>query len=145
MGHWVDHLNKRIKGRVDEPNMTPETLVKVTPALGHVQHMAEQVFADIGVTTNQHHAKLQQTKDIEILVLHLKNVKIFQFSFDRSSEHTVTDLYRHGLYQLAGPSGGHAKHLVRHKLCLRTQHGIDMDTYQNTSGAENILDDDEFI
>ena len=32
----VEHLNERIKDCVNEPNVTPETLAKVTPALGHV-------------------------------------------------------------------------------------------------------------
>jgi hypothetical protein len=134
----VEHLNERVKDRVDEPNITPETLAKVTPALGHVRYAAEQLFADMGVDAiNQHHANVRQQKDIEILVGHLNKANIFRFSLDRQSEHAVIDVYRHRLYQLAGPSGSHAKHLSRHKLRLRTRHGLNSDTYQNTGTTDS--------
>jgi hypothetical protein len=31
-----EHLNLKVKGRTDEPNMTPEVLTNINPALGHV-------------------------------------------------------------------------------------------------------------
>ena len=39
-------------------------------------------------------------------------------------EHTVVDLYRTGLHKLTGRNGGHAKHLARNILCLRTRANI---------------------
>jgi len=65
---------------------------------------------------------------------------------DRYSEHAVVDLYRHGLYRLGGTTGGHAKHLARHKLRLRTRHGTVTDTYQNAGNNSegSWLDEEEF-
>jgi hypothetical protein len=134
----VEHLNERVKDRVDELNVTPETLAKVTPALGHVQHAVEQLFTDVGVDEiNQHHVNVRQHKDIKILVGHLNKANIFHFALDRQSNHSVLDLYRYGLYRLAGTSGGHSKHLSRHKLQLQTQHGMGSDTYQNPGGTDS--------
>ncbi|KAK7025885.1 hypothetical protein R3P38DRAFT_3316432 [Favolaschia claudopus] len=51
---------------------------------------------------------------------HLIKSSIFDFSKDKKSEHLVVDLFQTGLHRLAGPQGGHAKHLDRHSLrrCL---------------------------
>jgi hypothetical protein len=111
------HLNLKVKGRTDEPNMTPEVLANMTPALGHVPRTTEQLYMDIGVEEiNQHHSHVRQTKDIEILVQHFIKVNIFCFALDQPSEHAVVDLYRNGLHRLGGMAGGYAKHLMRHKL-----------------------------
>jgi hypothetical protein len=139
-----EHLNLKVKGRTDEPNMTPEVLAKITPALGHVRRTTEQLYTDIGVEEmNQYHAHVRQTKDIEILVQHFIKANIFHFALDRPSEHVVVDLYRDGLHRLGGTAGGHAKHLMRHKLRLRTRHGTATDTYQNVGNMERLLDDEE--
>jgi hypothetical protein len=49
------------------------------------------------------------------------------------------------VYHLGGTTGGHAKHLVRHKLRLRTQHGTVTDTYQNVGNASEGSYEEEFL
>ncbi|KAJ7854783.1 hypothetical protein B0H13DRAFT_2254728 [Mycena leptocephala] len=79
------------------------------------RELTEQIFEDLGVNDeDQHHAHVRQRKDVALLLDHLCTSKIFDFSQDKSSNHTVIDLYRIGLHRLAGPDGGHAKHLRRH-------------------------------
>jgi len=79
----VNTLTKELRIVLMSQIITPETLAKVTPALGHVRHAAEQLFADVGVDAiNQHHANVCQQKDIEILVGHLNKANIFRFSLD---------------------------------------------------------------
>ncbi|KAJ7768449.1 hypothetical protein B0H16DRAFT_1661174 [Mycena metata] len=89
----VEQFNKTIKSHAHGPRL----LEKITLAIGHVQHLTEQIFEDLGVNDeDQHHAHVQQHKD------------------DKSLNHNVIDLYRTGLQRLAGPNGGHAKHLHHH-------------------------------
>ncbi|KAF7968891.1 hypothetical protein HWV62_28926 [Athelia sp. TMB] len=138
-----EHLNEKIKGRTHEPNITPATLAKITPALGHARHLTDRLYQEVGAeAVNQHHAHVRQTKDVEILVAHFKKANVFNFAHDSTSKHTVTDLYRHGLFRLAGPSGGHAKHLARHKLRLRTRHGNSNDTFPSHA---SFLDEEEAL
>lgn len=100
---------------------------KITPAIGYVQELTEQIFEDLGVNDeDQHHAHVRQHKDVILLLEHLCKHKIFDFSQDKVSDHTVVDLYRTGLHRLAGPEGGHAKHLRRHILRSRTRHVNEM-------------------
>jgi hypothetical protein len=119
----VEHLNDKVKARGHGPNATPELLEKVTPALGHVHILTEQLYEELGVEQqNQVHSEVAQHKDVEILVKHLTKHKVFDFQADKLSKHAVADLYCSGCTRLAGKDGGHAKHLARHKLCLRTRH-----------------------
>jgi hypothetical protein len=137
-----EHINLKVKGKMHKPNTTPDTLANITPALGHIRHVAERLFSDIGVEAlNQHHAAVRQHKDVELLVKHLTKNKVFQFSKDQHSEHLVIDLYRHGLHSLAGKSGAHAKHLAKHKLRLRSRHGLTTDTYQSVSNNQLTAND----
>jgi hypothetical protein len=136
-----EHLNKKVKGKTDKPNVTPDTLAKITPALGHIRHVAERLFADLGVEAmNQYHAAVREHEDVELVVRHLTRSKVFQFSKDALSEHPVIDLYRQGLYSLSGKSGAHARHLAKHKLRLRSRHGLASDTYQSKHDEE-LADD----
>ncbi|KAI0314793.1 hypothetical protein OF83DRAFT_1063183 [Amylostereum chailletii] len=130
----VEHLNDKIKECAHGPNATPHLLEKVTPALGHAQDLTSRVYEELGVQDiNEHHAEVKLQKDVQILVKHLDRAKVFRWSEDQSSKHTVVDLYRNGLTRLAGKDGGHAKHLERHKLRFRTRHdgvvvdGLDSD------------------
>ncbi|KAJ7213112.1 hypothetical protein GGX14DRAFT_534293 [Mycena pura] len=117
----VEQLNKSIKSHARGANASPGLLEKITPAIGHVQELTEKMFDDLGVNDeDQHHAHVRQHKDVILLLEHLSESNIFDFSRDKSSDHTVIDLYRTGLYRLAGPDGGHAKHLRRHLLRSRT-------------------------
>ncbi|KAH7903018.1 hypothetical protein BJ138DRAFT_1021237, partial [Hygrophoropsis aurantiaca] len=76
----VEHLNGRIKARAHGTNATPASLEKATPAMGHIRHLAENMFRDMGVEEqNQHHSKVQQHKDVQILVAHFSRSKIFNF------------------------------------------------------------------
>jgi hypothetical protein len=78
---------------------------------------------DLGIEADdQHHAEVKQHKDMQLLVNHLHESKIFDFASDRLSEHAVIDLYQFGLQQLAGHDGGHAKHLACHILHFYTCH-----------------------
>ncbi|KAK7055762.1 hypothetical protein R3P38DRAFT_2498651 [Favolaschia claudopus] len=119
----VEHFNDVIKEHVKGSNATPGLLEKIVPALGHIQHLTVQMYKDVGVEdVNQHHAKVRQHKDVELLIRYFTSSNLFDFTRDKISEQTVVDLYRHGLRRLAGNTGGHAKHLARHKLRFRTRH-----------------------
>jgi hypothetical protein len=119
----VEQFNKTIKSHTSGANARPGVLEKITPALGHVQGLTKQLSLDLGIEADdQHHAEVKQHKDVQLLVDHLCQSKIFDFSSDRLSEHAVIDLYRFGLHRLAGHDGGHAKHLSRHILRFRTRH-----------------------
>ncbi|KAG6819049.1 hypothetical protein H0H93_015957 [Arthromyces matolae] len=119
----VEHLNDVIKERTHGSNATPEVLEKTTPALGHVRRLTDILFDELGVEyQNQRHAEVGQRKDIEIIVEHLTKHAIFNFEEDKLSNHAVIDLFRTGASRLAGPNGGHAKHLARHILRSRTRH-----------------------
>ena len=99
-------------------------------------------FSDIGVEAlNQHHAAVRQHNDVELMVKHLTKNKVFQFSKDQHSDHALIDLYRHGLHSLAGKSGAHAKHLAKHKLRLRSRHGLTTDTYQSIYNSQLTAND----
>ncbi|KAK7015673.1 hypothetical protein R3P38DRAFT_3321577 [Favolaschia claudopus] len=119
------HLEGDLGEHVEGSNATPALLEKIVPALGHIQNLTTQMYKDLGVEdVNQHHAKVRQHKDVEILTAHFTSSKLnlFVFTRDKISEQTVVDLYRHGLRRLSGSGGGHAKHLARHKLRFRTRH-----------------------
>lgn len=120
----VEHLNDRIKERAHGPNATPNLLEKITPAMGHVSLLTDQLFEDLGIEhQNQKHKEVSQHRDIEILVKHFIQEKIFVFAADKSSQHTVTDLYQAGCLRLAGQNGGgHINHLKRHILRYRQRH-----------------------
>jgi hypothetical protein len=123
----VEQFNKSIKSHAHGVNARPALLEKITPALGHVQNLTDQICVELGVDIeNKHHAKVRQDKDVGLLLKHLCTEGIFDFAADTSSQHAVIDLYRGGLQRLAGPEGGHAKHLRRHYLRFRTRHENDM-------------------
>lgn len=122
----VEQLNKSIKSHARGVNASPGLLEKITPAIGYVQELTEKMFDDLGVHEDQHHAHVRQHQDVILLLEHLSKSNIFDFSQDKSSNHTVIDLYRTGLHRLAGLDGGHAKHLRRHLLRSRTRHTNEM-------------------
>ncbi|KAJ7684985.1 hypothetical protein DFH06DRAFT_1313354 [Mycena polygramma] len=135
--------NQVIKSHAHGANARPGLLEKITPAIGHVQELTEQIFEDLGVNDeDQHHAHVQQHKDVILLLQHLCVTKIFDFAQDKSSDHSVIDLYRTGLHRLAGPDGGHAKHLRRHALRSRTRHTNEMPPELHTGGPETSQDED---
>jgi hypothetical protein len=126
----VERLNDAIKENTHGTNATPAYLEKITPAIGHVQHLTEHMYQDLGVEDlNQYHASVRQHKDVEILVEHLVKNRIFEWSEDKASDHLLIDLYRNGLERVA--SGGHARHLKRHALRSRTRHNTASDTFQS--------------
>ncbi|KAJ6631799.1 hypothetical protein B0H10DRAFT_1770811, partial [Mycena sp. CBHHK59/15] len=123
----VEQFNGTIKSHAHGANARPGLLEKITPAIAHIQELTEQIFDDLGVEDeDQHHAKVRQHKDVDLLLDHLCNSKIFDFSQDIVSNHSVVDLYRTGLHRLARPDGGHAKHLHCHLLRSRTRHTNEM-------------------
>ncbi|KAF8128811.1 hypothetical protein K438DRAFT_1645168 [Mycena galopus ATCC 62051] len=123
----VEQFNNSIKAHAHGVNARPALLEKITPALGHVQNLTDQICVELGVDIeNKHHADVRQDKDVGLLLKHRCAEKIFNFAADIPSEHAVIDLYRGGLQRLAGPDGGHAKHLRRHYLRFRTRHENDM-------------------
>lgn len=128
----MEHLNDRIKERAHGTNATPDMLAKITPAMGHVSQLTDQLFSDLGTEyQNQKHTHVSQHKDVEILVKHLVKKNVFEFQSDKLSEHAVIDLFRSGCIRLAGQTeGGHASHLKRHLLRLRRCHG--------TNGGSNL-------
>lgn len=120
----VEHLNGDIKSHAHGSNATPKLLEKITPAIGEAHVLTTNVFRELGVDDlNQHHAKVKQHKDIQLLVQHLRLAHTFDFAKDKVSHQTVVDLYRNGLHRLGGPDGGHAKHLARHQSRMRARHG----------------------
>ncbi|KAJ7356531.1 hypothetical protein DFH08DRAFT_688215 [Mycena albidolilacea] len=120
---WVEQFNKTIKSHAHGTNARPSLLQKITPAIGHIQELTEQIFENMGVEDeNQHHTKVSQHKDIALLLEHFCKSNIFDFTKDKTSDHTSVDLYRTGIHRLAGPDGGHVKHLRRHILRSRTRH-----------------------
>ncbi|KAF8171146.1 hypothetical protein BJ912DRAFT_860647 [Pholiota molesta] len=123
-----EHLNDDIKSHAHGVNATPDSLERCTPALGHVGKLTDQLYQDLGVEEqNQHHAKVSQHKDTEILLKHFIKARIFEFSADKISNHSVIDLFRYGRYRVAGKDGGHAKHLAQHKLRFRTRDAQSVD------------------
>ncbi|KAJ6536865.1 hypothetical protein B0H19DRAFT_962392 [Mycena capillaripes] len=124
----VEHFNDVIKEHVKGSSATPALLEKIVPALGHIQHLTMHMYKDLGVEdVNQDHSKVRQHKDVEILTGYFTSSKLFDFNNDKISQQTMVDLYRHGLRRLAGSTGGHAKHLARHKLRFRTRHNAEED------------------
>jgi hypothetical protein len=119
----VEQFNKIIKSHTHGANACPGLLEKITLAIGHIQELTEQIYEDLGVgDEDQHHSKVSQHKDVQILLKHFSKSRIFEFPFDKSSKHSVVDLYCTGLQRLAGHDGGHAKHLRRHILRSRIRH-----------------------
>jgi len=76
-----EHLNRKIKGRTNEPNVTPEVLAKVTPALGHMRHAA-----------NNCTLILESKKSINIMLMYAKR-KTLKFLFNISLKRTFSDLH----------------------------------------------------
>ncbi|KAJ7624216.1 hypothetical protein DFH06DRAFT_1087495 [Mycena polygramma] len=137
----VEQFNKIIKSHAHGANAQPGLLEKITPAIGHVQDLTTQMFEDLGVhDEDQHHAHVRQHKDVLLLLEHFCTAKIFDFAQDKLSNHTVIDLYRTGLHRLAGPEGGHSKHLRRHALRSRTRHTNEMPPGWDTS-QDVIMDE----
>ncbi|KAJ7642940.1 hypothetical protein B0H17DRAFT_1130126 [Mycena rosella] len=113
---------------------------RITPTIGHIQELTEQIFEDLGVSDeDQHHAKVKQHKEVTLLLDHLCKSKIFDFTHDKLTNHTMVDLYRTGLHRLAGSDGGHAKHLRRHVLRSRTRHFNEMPP-ENVVASQGQLD-----
>ncbi|KAF8168390.1 hypothetical protein B0H34DRAFT_645973 [Crassisporium funariophilum] len=130
----VKHLNDHIKEKAHGSNATPEVLEVITPAMGHISQFMDQLFEDLGVQLqNQHHAHVQQHCDVQLVANHLSTHHVFNFALDSPSSHSVVDLFATGLVRLSGENGGHAKHLLRHKLCLCTRHTTESAT--STSAA----------
>lgn len=135
----VEHLNGDIKAHAHGCNATPKLLEKTAPAIGNAHALVANIFRELGVDDlNQHHAKVKQHKDIQLLTEHFCSTHTFDFPNDKPSTNAVVDLYRTGLHRLGGPNGGHAKHLRRHKLRLRARHGTSSDTFPN---AETLTSD----
>ncbi|KIJ06175.1 hypothetical protein PAXINDRAFT_92403, partial [Paxillus involutus ATCC 200175] len=127
----VEHLNKRIQGRTRGPNVSTHTLEKAAPAMGHIRHLTDQIFHDMGVEDQyQSHSHVSQHKDVLILVKHLVQSEVFDFDSDKATTRKVVDLYRTGVQRLAGTKGGHARHLIRHRLRLRKRHDRASDTFR---------------
>ncbi|KAJ7257349.1 hypothetical protein C8J57DRAFT_1074436 [Mycena rebaudengoi] len=123
----VEQFNGSVKSHAHGANARPALLEKITPALGHVQELTEQMCTDLGIDhVNNYHAKVRQDKDVRLMLNHLCTEDIFNFGTDVRSQHAVIDLYRGGLPRLAGQDGGHAKHLRRHQLRSRIRHVNDM-------------------
>ncbi len=135
----VEHLNNAIKARAHGANATPKLLEKVTPAIGEVQYLVRQLFDDLEVEEiYQRHSHVKQTEDVKRLVAYMQEKQIFRWENDTALSFRVPDLLREGLERLAGPNGGHMKHLIRHKLRLRTRH-VSSDINTRISATENLL------
>jgi hypothetical protein len=119
----VEQFNKSIKSHAHGSNARPGLLEKITPAIGHIQELSENIFVDLGVfDEDQRHTDVSQHKDVILLVKDLCKSNIFDFSKDTTSDHLVVDLFQTGLQRLTGPQGGHARHLQRHLLRSRIRH-----------------------
>ena len=147
----VEHLNNNIKARAHGTNASPDLLKNVTPAIGELKGLTDQLFHDLGVeAVYQRHHHVQQTKDVEVLLAHFNRHHVFRK--DVSTDHAPVDLLRAGLQRVAGRNGGHAKHLTRHKLRLRTRHGdtaADDDIAEVAMGledsdAQSSMQEDEY-
>jgi hypothetical protein len=89
----VEGFNKKIKSHTSDANARPGVLEKITPALGHVQELIEQLSIDLGVEAEiQHHVEVRQHKDVFLVLDHLCAVTAFDFTNDTQSEHAVIDL-----------------------------------------------------
>ncbi|RXW12444.1 hypothetical protein EST38_g13409 [Candolleomyces aberdarensis] len=119
----VEHLNDRVKEHAHGSNASPAVLEKVTPAMGHVQEYTDQLLEELGVEAqNQKHAHVRQQRDVQLLVDYFSKHNVFNFNKDKSTAGNFFDLFTEGTRRLSGPTGGHAKHLARHALRLRTRH-----------------------
>ncbi|KAJ7319279.1 hypothetical protein DFH08DRAFT_1034962, partial [Mycena albidolilacea] len=120
----VEQFNKSIKSHAHGVNARPALLEKITPALGHVQNLTNQICVELDVDIEiKHHAKGPAGQGCWVTSrapLYRGNIR---FAADTPSQHAVIDLYCGCLQRLAGPAeGGHAKHLRRHYLRFRTRH-----------------------
>lgn len=135
----VEHLNNAIKARAHGPNATPKLLEKITPAIGELRQLVRQLFDDLNVEDiYERHSHVKQDEDVAKLVAHMQKAQVFKWGKDRQSAHIVPDLLRGGLHQLAGTNGGHMKHLMRHKLRLRTRHQQDNTTETNLMSEDEV-------
>ncbi|KAK6966269.1 hypothetical protein R3P38DRAFT_3338170 [Favolaschia claudopus] len=111
-----------------ERNTFKETDIRVEQfnksiKLMHMAAMQDRVYDELGVfDQDQRHRDVSQHKDVVLLLEHFSRANIFNFAKDKRSNHLVVDLFRTGLHRLAGPKGGHAKHLQRHSLRSRNRH-----------------------
>jgi hypothetical protein len=78
-----EHLNGKIKVKMEELSTTPETLEKITPAMGVSRDATDCIYSEVGVESmNAHHAKVCLDKDVLIFVDHLLAHGIFSFLTD---------------------------------------------------------------
>ncbi|KAI0703003.1 hypothetical protein BC835DRAFT_1404175 [Cytidiella melzeri] len=137
----VEHLNKSIKGRAHGANASAGLLEKVTPALGHVQQLTQQVSQQLGLDElNQQHSHVGQEKDIELLVKRFLKAKVFSFADDKKSTQVVSSLFHDRLTKLTSTNGGHARHLAQHKLRLHTCHSFTETENMLMDKLNNALD-----
>ncbi len=135
----VEHLNNAIKARAHGPNATPKLLEKITPAIGELRQLVQQLFDDLNVEgIYQRHAHVKQDEDVVKLVTYMRSKHVFLWNRDEASSHKVPDLLRDGLLKLSGRNGGHMKHLMRHKLRLRSRHELNL-AVGELSDAEALL------
>ncbi|KAJ7892482.1 hypothetical protein B0H14DRAFT_2560193 [Mycena olivaceomarginata] len=121
----VEHFNKDIKSHTSGVNARPQLLEKITPAIGYIQELTERMFQDLGVEDeNQYHAKSD----------------IFNFAWDKTSNHFVVDLYQIGLHKLAGKDGGHEQHLRHHILRSQSRHNRETPIEPNSDLPNNEQD-----
>ncbi|KAF7302967.1 hypothetical protein MKEN_01259400 [Mycena kentingensis (nom. inval.)] len=136
----VEHHNDRIKEHVKGPNASPAYLERITPALGPAHELTDELYEEMGIQSQtQRHAHVKQHKTVEIIVTHLSREHIFDFGQDREIENGAQDLYHAGLRKLAGPGGGHEKHLTRHLRELRSRPAQDEETLRLELEAEKEL------
>ncbi|KAJ6626326.1 hypothetical protein B0H10DRAFT_1941890 [Mycena sp. CBHHK59/15] len=65
----VEQFNSTIQSNAHSANARPGLLEKITPAIGHIQELTEQLFEDLGVEDeNQHPAKVRQHKDVALVL-----------------------------------------------------------------------------
>ena len=123
----VEHLNDRIKEHAHGSNATPELLTKITPAMGHIQAFTDRLFEDLGVEAqNQKHKHVSQRRDVQLLFAYFQKHHVFDFARDKASSGKFrSNLFIEGMRQLSGKNGGHAEHLARHLLRLRSRHSED--------------------
>ncbi|KAF8238486.1 hypothetical protein L208DRAFT_1375159 [Tricholoma matsutake] len=86
----VEQFNKTIKSHTSGANAHPGVLEKITPALGHVQGLTEQLSLDLGIEAeDQHHAEVKQHKDVQLLVNHFGESRISDFDMIEVMQNTL--------------------------------------------------------
>lgn len=116
-----EHYNGDIKEQAHGTNMTPQVLNQITPALGPVSVLADNLFRELGVERRQkRHAHVKATIDVHTLAKHLLKNHTLDFTGDQPATTKVPDFYVKGRDGLT--KKGHARHLERHLLASRTRH-----------------------